>query len=256
LTSLGIVCTDDEERPGTFRPKSAEAALVLTKTAKSRIFVEDGIVMKHHHAVQFVSLSPPMDLNVKRDGDDRDDTHSSVTGASHASFQSSSTDQRLRQELKNPMMAPLSPVSVGNNSFASIPSSSNDPLSASKKQQYLDPAFADVKTSGKRQSPRKKPLRKLVSSLNCCKNARDPMKHQHNRHKRNASHGSADPSLLLHHQKTSLLTLTEEQEQQWASFETAHHGGDVSVAGSGTKSIVSMSVPLLSGKGGGTMGNF
>ena len=279
LTSLGIVCTDDEERPGTFRPKSAEAALVLTKTAQSRLFVEDGIVMKHHHAVQFVSLSPPMDVKNNNNNTtyhsvdhDRDDAHSSVTGGSFQ-LSTSSTDQRVRtsssnnnNDLTNPMERPLSPISVGN-TFSSLPSSPGSPSVRKKPQHHFHLDSVEETTSdGPRQSqsPGKSnsksktkksgSLGKLVSSLNCCRSSSGNKKDK-----------NECPSLLLRHQTTNtsqLTTLTEEQEQQWASFEPAnpshhqsyeynnnnhpnHHSGDISVAGSGTRSIVSMSAPLL-----------
>ena len=94
LSNIGVVCTDEDKRHErrTFRPKSVESALLLSKKAQSRIYGPDGI-MDHHHAIHVITISPPLDPNRKpveltteRDADANSSLGS--TGTSQSSFSS------------------------------------------------------------------------------------------------------------------------------------------------------------------------
>ena len=213
LSNIGVVCTDEEERPGrrTFRPKSVESALMLSKKAQSRIYAPDGI-MDHHHAVHFITISPPLDPNRKpvELATERDaDANSSLgsTGTSQNSF------PILDHGRANPASRPTSIQSTES------PISQVSPLRAlSITPSKLISVHEEDATS------RRRGLGNILSQLNCC---RANLKVE-----RNASYEN----------NLTLITLTEEQVHNWATFD-ASRGEDQSVAG---VSVVSMSAPLLS----------
>jgi hypothetical protein len=211
LSNIGVVCTDEDERPGrrTFRPKSVESALILSKKAQSRIYAPDGI-MDHHHAVHFITISPPLDPNRKpvELATERDaDANSSLgsTGASQNSF------PILAHSRANPAS-----ISIQSTESPSIPVS---PLSAPSRSASTLNYIHEEEAKDRRRS-----LGNLLSQLYCC---RANLKGEQNESYEN---------------NLTLITLTEEQVHNWATFD-ASRGEDQSVAG---LSIVSMSAPLLS----------
>jgi len=95
LQNLGVVSQIDPNDSDSVRltpsRKSDETILVLSADARTRSYVPGGI-MKHHHAHQFLSFSPPFEPNVRVDvlaGDGNDDVASQLSdsqvGASYAS---------------------------------------------------------------------------------------------------------------------------------------------------------------------------
>jgi hypothetical protein len=211
LSNIGLVCTDEDEKPGrrSFRPKSVESALMLSKKAQSRIYAPDGI-MDHHHAVHFITISPPLDPNrkpvelaIERDADANSSIDS--TGASQSSF------PILAKARANPASTSIESTESPNMQVepSRAPSRTPSALNSVHEEEAKD---------------RRRGLGNLLSQLNCC---RATLKGEKNE---------------SHENNLSLITLTEEQVQNWATFDAAK-GDDQSVAG---RSVVSMSAPLLS----------
>lgn len=62
LTHIQVINPFEEDMMGsfTFRPKSEDSPLLLSREAQKRIYSPDGI-LTHHHATQFLTFSPPFD---------------------------------------------------------------------------------------------------------------------------------------------------------------------------------------------------
>src|SRR5210317_1168808 len=79
LTTVGVIIPDETDKSTrrVFKPKSEESPLLLSKKAQDRIYAPEG-VLNHHHAVQFITFSPPLDLNRRpiELNNERDDTNS------------------------------------------------------------------------------------------------------------------------------------------------------------------------------------
>jgi hypothetical protein len=181
---------------------------MLSKKAQSRIYAPDGI-LDHHHAVHFITISPPLDPNRKpvELATERDaDANSSLgsTGASQSSF---------------PILtkARANPASTSNQSTES-PIIQVPPLRAPSRTPSTRNSVHE-----KEAKYRRRRLGNLLSHLSCCR---------HNlKIEKNESYEN----------NLTVITMTEEQVYKWATFD-APRGEDQSVAG---LSVVSMSAPLL-----------
>jgi hypothetical protein len=206
-----------------FRPnKSVDASLRLSSKAQSRIFAPAG-VLNDHHAVQFVTFSPPLDPN-RLPLDILSEPRTETGSHSSASFLHDSIDDfdpfpKLKVKRTNgtdnstlspPQQRPSSNRTLSNRGFQGLPS--------------LEPTAEH------------QPRRSILSKLNCCRNKDDG-----NRNNNNNTSSVMSP----------VLTLTEEQQRRWSTFDiTGPIAEDIdfqSVAAFSVSqsSTVSMSAPLL-----------
>jgi hypothetical protein len=245
LTNIGVVCSSDggSDKRRVFRPKTIESTLLLSKTAQERIFVPGGI-LNHHHAIQFLTFSPPMDPNRRPPrppagpgATATDDTNSSVTismdSAPRAQSPASSVDRGDTMSEQ-----PISIMSSSHSGVSDIRSESHPrgkvaqvtPEKSRKARKVTKSWSASVDTTeGGEPQERRRKIVTMVSKLNCC---------------RAQNLNNKSPILI----NTSALTLTDEQEIQWSSFSIRDIAEDRSLAGRSfdSQSIVSMSAPLLS----------
>ena len=207
------------------RTKTAESALRFSAKARSRIYAPEGL-FNHHHASQFVTLSPPMDVNHRwpvEFSHERDD-NSSVTADSdpHLKARSIGSSSSTRLSSSDPS------VNISQLSSRAGSSSPRRTRATPTKSYPLDSTSAEEK---KEDPPQRRSIGNIVSKLNCSRCRRDG---------KQINLGSSSGSVIM--------TLTEEQQQRWmSSFDiTGPIAEDVSVAGHSTQSGVSMSAtPLL-----------
>lgn len=205
-----------------FRPtKSVDASLLLSSKAQSRIFAPEG-VLNHHHAVQFVTFSPPMDPNrlpvdIVSEPRTESGSHSSVS-LLHDSIDD--FDPFLKLNLKQSNGTDISAFSPPQQRPSSSRTLSNRGL---QRLPSLEPTAEH------------QPRRSILSKLNCCRNKDDG-----NRNNNNTSSVTSP-----------VLTLTEEQQRRWSTFDItgpiAEDNDFQSVAAFSVSqsSSVSMSAPLL-----------
>jgi hypothetical protein len=206
-----------------FRPKSEETPLMLSKEAQDRIYAPEGI-FSHHHAVQFLTFSPPFDSNILPVGLSNDDANSSL-GSSIGS------DPLLTKDTLMDAVT-LSPKSIIKTSV-----SLDDEIADLVSRLDIDLDASQLHPRGK--------LHQMVSKLNCGKTK-----------KRVAalkltccqSRPEFDPTKLncckskMEVIARPLASLSEEQAHQWARFDIRPIAEDQSIG----HSTVSMSKPLLS----------
>jgi hypothetical protein len=205
-----------------FRPnKSVDASLLLSSKAQSRIFAPEG-VLNDHHAVQFVTFSPPLDpnrlpLDIRSEPRPETGSHSSVS-LLHDSIDDFDAFPKLKVKRANgtdistlspPQQRPSSNCTSSNRGFQGLPS--------------LEPTAEH------------QPRRSILSKLNCCRNKDDGNGNNNN------------TSSVM----SPVLTLTEEQQRRWSTFDItgpiAEDNDFQSVAAFSVSqsSTVSMSAPLL-----------
>lgn len=247
------------------RPKPEEAPLILSKKAQDRAYFPEGI-LNHHHAVQFITFSPPFELASGL----HDDIHNLHQRASPTNSQPSqlgshplSTSVDSEYSNSNPLASrAVSSLLVNGNN----PTTTADGLSLSPKS-VTNPPMVDpsdgigrqiVKSGHRAHSysqgveidlsngrckytessfPREDVLsgggvRGLLSKLNCCKDKETSMLADHQLY-----HG------MNRFPGNSLMALSEEEEQRWLAYSMLPIAEDQSLAGG--RSIVSMSAPLL-----------
>jgi hypothetical protein len=100
LKYIGVLCskTAAATKPITtsHKQKSEESVLLLSPDAQSRLYVPEG-VLKHHHAFQFLTFSPPFETLVRVDvlAADTDDGSASQLSDSHYSLPMASSEDKL-----------------------------------------------------------------------------------------------------------------------------------------------------------------
>lgn len=226
-----MIKTEEVDKTGrrVFRPKSEEAPLLLSKKAQERIYAPDGI-LTHHHAVQFITFSPPFDpYRAPLEIHDRDDGTSSIDspGDTSGSRTRASSPNNVLSAIGAPSIA-ASPKSITHKKpMESVPEGKGG--QAISQTDYSEDD-ADIKINPKRfdiarnSSPgRRRTFAQIVSKLNCCK-GRDKVQNS----KTTTTPKSSD---------------SDEREKSWSGFDVRPVTEDMSVAG---HSIVSMSAPLLS----------
>ena len=205
-----------------------ESALVLSRDAENRIYAPEG-VLNHHHAIQFITFSPPFDN--RRPVELNDDGGSSVTG-SHESSPSDPIVRNMKETLglaESPSSRlPLAPQVSSRNDKATARSESRGrrccvvPVNLQPTRNELLSADSKGEEIRLQRHRRQTGFGRIVSSLNCTK-----------------CRGQNDVDVIA-----TQLTLTEEQERKWASFDVSGTiEEDHSLAG---RSEISMSAPLLS----------
>ena len=214
LTTIGVIIPDEDDKSSrrVFKPKSEESPLLLSKKARDRIYAPEGI-FNHHHAVQFITFSPPLDPNRKAIelNSERDDTNSSV--GSHLSELGSDSGHAKKDT--NVLSA------IGVNSSSKVtksPTAKSDQVVSLKLGDNITNQVEDDNSNARRRR-----FGQMVSKLNCCK----------------LKEKTTTSQLNLF----SACSLNQEQEHQWSSFDIRPIAEDRSVAGN---SVISMSAPLLS----------
>jgi hypothetical protein len=219
LTTIGVIIPNEDDRSSrrAFRPKSEESPLLLSKKAQDRIYAPEGF-FNHHHAVQFITFSPPLDPNRKAIelNSERDDANSSL--GSHCSEPGSdSVVAKNNANVLSGLGIHSSPKSVTKTptvkSDQVVPLNSEAADDMTNRVSLLNTTFDDSPHDGRSK------FSQMVSKLNCCK-----------------------PKERVFNLNISAFALTEEQEHQWSSFDIRPIAEDHSVAG---RSIISMSAPLL-----------
>ena len=203
---------------------------MLSSKARSRIYAPEGI-LDHHHAIQFITLSPPLDPHRRpiELNTERDEVNSSVTGSQGESVNS----EKVMKDLKETLEVPPTRHS------RLTPSDEREPINRGKRccvaplTCNVTGKSSTIETGSQEiQRERRRGLGALVQSLNCSK-CRGQV--------RDDKINELSPS-------ASLVTLTEEQERKWATFDISSPIAEDSQSLTG-RSVVSMSAPLLSTTG-------
>jgi hypothetical protein len=280
VTTIGVINRYEEEEGGTassvtrtLRPKPDEAPLILSKKAQDRAYFPEGI-LNHHHAVQFITFSPPFELTTGLHDDFRNvHVHSqhSQNDNYHDDALSCSLDSEVSDlnrlgtnvvaslvaNEKNPSRTvnglPLSPKSVTN-----LPPV--DPSDKASGQAIKDSHRGHIKNQGVETAPAPGKykliessqsgddgpggggVRGLISKLNCCRTKETSMLSNRQGHQLKHHLSSSYGSNVV--PESSFTSLSEEVEQRWLAYSMQPIAEDQSLAGG--HSVVSMSAPLLS----------
>lgn len=174
--------TDEEDNLGsrTFRPKSEKSPLVLSNAAQKRVYAPNGI-LSHHHAVDFLTFSPPFD-NIRQAIDlTNDDTNSSI-GSHFSSVGSAPTSnqRRVKVEFHNPLKAsiqeessivenrqPPEPIKVENLFITSAPTASCVSSTVDHNHSLRVPNDESISSTVAHRGRKHVPY--VMSQLNCCR---------------------------------------------------------------------------------------
>jgi hypothetical protein len=280
LTTVGVISKFDEIEGGNgpsvkriLRPKPEEAPLILSKQAQDRVYFPEG-VLNHHHAVQFITFSPPFELSTGL----HDDIHNLHQRAPSINSQNSQYGNFRDDMLSSSLDSEYSDLNhPANNVVASLgvngrsPSATQNILPLSPKSVTNPPMIEPSDRSGgqgAKSSHRGRltndqeceigsisgkcvvnedglssgGVRGLFSKLNCCRSKDALMISDQQLYQLKPHHMSHHGNSIL--PATSLTSLSEEEEQQWLEYSMQPIAEDQSLAGA--HSVVSMSAPLLS----------
>mmetsp|Transcript_15868 Transcript_15868/g.36584 ORF Transcript_15868/g.36584 Transcript_15868/m.36584 type:complete len:603 (-) Transcript_15868:66-1874(-) len=256
LTQIGVITTDNNDPSNTGRggrsprsqPKNEDAPLLLSKRAQDRAYFPEGI-LSHHHAMQFITFSPPFEASI-----DNDTGHSSRTGISdedpipelsspHGNEKSisdsfddpyssllGSNNYDQQNHSKKSLMSGMrgSTSSLTRRSSRSLAKRGDSRATANQSGSYANlksPTSSEGNLEGNEDESK---CGDLLAKLNCFK-------------KTSNSTGRRSNAKSL--RETSLTSLSEDEEKEWLAYSMKPIVEDRSLAGG---SIVSMSEPLLS----------
>lgn len=240
-----------------------DAPLLLSRKAQERAYFPCGI-LDHHHAVQFVSFSPPFEkaVHLSRLSSSRsqDDGLSSLGSLSED-----------RQDVINiiaslgiplPEENPSSPKSVIEKGIYGGDPTSNRNVVIQSGEKYDETEWSSNREeeSARPVSASTKPrVRGFFSKLNCCRQNNVDKPKMSSPLLENVDAGSLSTmtpqtraAVKLHQfREASLTALSEEEELQWLAYSIQPIAEDQSLAGGST---ISMSAPLLKGAVANRMG--
>jgi hypothetical protein len=241
LTHIGVISkdsndtSDDKEQYRPRPPKNEDAPLLLSKRAQDRAYFPEGI-LNHHHAIQFITFSPPFESASNATGiplPPSNQSSSQSISSLHSSIGPNSLNSRINPSLQRKTSQSSSIVANNMNHNRSITEGSSD----------------EIKTAAINQQQKQKKQRRrsgggggsggFFSKFNCCRSSTTTGTGVQAVMRKSDS-VSMDSSAL---RKSSLTSLSEEEEKHWLSYSMKPIAEEQSVA---SCSVVSMSVPLLS----------
>jgi hypothetical protein len=241
LTRIGVISkdnndtSDDKEQYRPRPPKNEDAPLLLSKRAQDRAYFPEGI-LNHHHAIQFITFSPPFESANNATGIPIPPSNQS-SSQSISSLHSSIGPNSLNSSRMNPSLQRKSSQSSSkvannmNNNIRSITEGSSN----------------EIKTTAINQQQQQKQKQRrrrggggggFFSKFNCCRSSTTTTGVVAVMRKSDSV--SMDNSAL---RKSSLTSLSEEEEKHWLAYSMKPIAEEQSVA---SCSVVSMSAPLLS----------
>lgn len=273
LTKIGAINPNEDvlqHGSRVFRPKSEDSPLLLSKAAQDRCYFPEGI-LNHHHAIQYLTFSPPFESNTPEPNHqleirgsnykkqysqqrrttvcihDDDCTHASSLGSDGAS------EYGFEQRLNT-----LGSLTSGNAQIITSPTSpksvTNPPKYASNRgavplkgfEVEDDPAVS----SSRRQSLHLHQQRGITKEGSFLENdgitstrTRGVLSRLNCcRYVEGREHGMKD-ELNDNLNDTAIISLSEEEEQAWFAYGVHPIEEEQSVTG--VRSVVSSSAPLL-----------
>jgi len=275
LTHVGVITADRNgssnskgDRIQRSQPKNEDTPLLLSKRAQDRAYFPEGI-LNHHHAMQFITFSPPFessnnnddmgpaatttiaagnnsasDLSTSHDNisksvaDSGDDPSSSLLGSGAIHQQS---DSGLTKSLLGGMRGVNGPLSRRQKTSKSFSKRNDSPNNNTAPTLGSYTTLKIPTTSGSHQKRRhgddedsedsddSVKCGELLSKLNCFRKSTNMTRRIYD--------GRAT-------QASTPTSLSEEEEKQWLAYSMKPIVEDQSLIGGG--SVISMSAPLLS----------
>jgi len=276
LTQIGVITTDnddsssDKERHRHRRQqlRNEDAALLLSKRGQDRAYFPEGI-LDHHHAMQFITFSPPFESTNSNDIPENTEPIGTATTTNFSSFHNStsksvsdahydgyssllcsgSTGKRnpgmLTLGVRRVIAGPLSRRQKSSQSFARKGHKSNNNNDDDENKYLTTACDYNANTTIPKNFEREKkqghggdsscgPVG-CFSKFNCL------------RYSNNDEATKTRKSDIIGNSKrspsASMTSLSEEEEKRWLAYSMKPIDEDQSLA---TGSIVSMSAPLLS----------
>ena len=240
LTHIGVISkdnndtSDDKEQYRPRPPKNEDAPLLLSKRAQDRAYFPEGI-LNHHHAMQFITFSPPFGSANNATGTPvlpSNQSSSQSTSSLHSSIGPNSLNSRMNPSLQRKTSQSSSKVANNMNHNRSITEGfSNDTKTAAINQQQKQKKQRRRSGGGGSGG--------FFSKFNCCRSSSTTGPGVQTVMRKSDS-VSMDNSAL---RKSSLASLSEEEEKHWLAYSMKPIAEEQSVA---SCSVVSMSAPLLS----------
>jgi hypothetical protein len=241
LTRIGVISkdsndtSDDKEQYRPRPPKNEDAPLLLSQRAQDRAYFPEGI-LNHHHAIQFITFSPPFESANNATGisiPPSNRSSSQSINSLHSSIGPNSLNSRMNPSLQRKTSQSFSKVANSMNHNRSITEgSSNEIKTAAINQQQKQKKQRRRRSGGGGRGG-------FFSKLNCCRSSTTTGPGVQAVMRKSDS-VSMDNSAL---RKSPLTSLSEEEEKHWLAYSMKPIAEEQSVA---SCSVVSMSAPLLS----------
>jgi len=256
------------------------APLLLSQRAQDRAYFPEGI-LDHHHAIQYITFSPPFDSEHGGDGDENDENDSPPSSSANTAASPSKLPPFQRQTTHKSSATLESQYDAyasllgSNNSTADKRNNNPGILSKiagplSRKQKSVDkegtgqqappkpnqpktkPKASKIKTSTRGPKPEPKKTGSETSTcgpvgcfskFNCLRASAAATVVTKKSKKQPPQPDDAAHAIIKPSPQTSMASLSEEDEKRWLAYSMKPIDEDQSLANG---SVVSMSAPLLS----------